>query len=149
MTPFRRRSSRDIITILFLLILQLSSTPAIASGNDTGESANCDIQKGACVQNIGDGTVTLDILPRPVTAMTDLTFNVTLASLQPESDPVIDLDMPGMKMGPNQVPLKKVSNSAYSGKGVIVRCPSGRTLWKAGVTIPGIGTADYTFHVVY
>lgn len=148
MTPRHGHLVKLVITML--LLLQIFSTSLIASEKETDVSGNCDIRKGACIQTLGSGTVTLDILPRPVTAMTDLTFNITLENLAPESDPFIDLGMPGMKMGPNQVLLHKTSEDVfYTGTGVIVRCPSGRTLWQANVTIPGVGKSAFTFHVVY
>lgn len=137
------------VIITALLFLQIFSSSAIASEKETDTAGNCDIQKGACIQALESGTVTLDILPRPVTAMTDLTFNITLESLAPGSDPFIDLGMPGMEMGPNQVLLQKTSEGVYTGAGVIVRCPSGRTLWQADVTIPSVGKSAFTFHVVY
>lgn len=121
----------------------------MASEKEAGKSANCNIQNGSCTQSLESGAVALDILPKPVKAMADLTFRVTLENLTPISDPFIDLDMPGMKMGPNRVRLKKTPEGAYTGPGVIVRCPSGRTLWQADITLPGVGKAAFTFHVVY
>jgi len=149
MAPRHSRSVRLLITTL--LLLQIFSSTAIASEKETDASGNCDIRKGACTQALENGTVTLDILPRHggVKAMTDLTFTITLENLAPASNPRIDLGMPGMKMGPNQVLLQKTSEGVYTGAGVIVRCPSGRTLWQADVTIPGVGKAAFTFHVVY
>jgi hypothetical protein len=146
MKPRHGRSVRLVITTLLLWIL---STSIIASERETDTSGNCDIRKGACIQTLESGTVTLDILSKPVTAMTDLTFNITLENLAPVDDPFIDLGMPGMKMGPNQVLLQKTSEGVYTGTGVIVRCASGRTLWRADVTIPGVGKTAFTFDVVY
>ena len=57
--------------------------------------------------------------------------------------------MPGMKMGPNRVELKNTGNGAYEGRGVIVRCPSGRRTWFAHVTIPGTGEVKFIFDVIY
>jgi hypothetical protein len=68
----------------------------------------------------------------------------------PAEAPFIDLGMPGMKMGPNHVQLKKAGDdNTYTGTGIIVRCPSGRTIWKALVTIPGAGSVEYIFNVIY
>jgi hypothetical protein len=52
-------------------------------------------------------------------------------------------------MGPNQVTMKKVADLIYQGKGVIVRCPSGKTIWEAKVTVPDVGRARFIFDVVY
>lgn len=136
--------------ITFLSLFALVASSVFASFDIKSDvSANCDIQAGACVQALGAGSVTLEILPRPVMAMTDLTFRVTLAGVSPDGDPGIDLGMPGMTMGPNHVTLEKMPDGTYSGTGVIVRCPSGRTLWRADVSVPGTGTAAFIFDVVY
>ncbi len=136
------------VLLLSSMILVVSAASA-SSKKKTDAKANCDIQAGACVQALGEGSVTLEILPRPVKAMADLTFQVTVEGVSPDGNPGIDLDMPGMSMGPNHVTMEKISDSAYSGTGVVVRCPSGRTLWQADVTIPGIGTKAFRFDVVY
>jgi hypothetical protein len=115
-----------------------------------GQSAvHCAIQSGPCTKSLADGTVTLDITPRPVRAMQDLTFTVTFFGLKPAQDPFIDLGMPGMIMGSNRVVLKRAGENSYRGAGVIVRCPSGRRTWKATVTVPDNGSAEFVFDVVY
>jgi hypothetical protein len=142
--------------VLFLIIsgLSLTGSPWLPSSKATEPSdnklINCDIQKTACTQPLGKGTVTLDILPKPVKAMADLTFHLTLKDIVPPEIPFIDLGMPGMKMGPNRVQLKNTEDGkGYTGTGIIVRCPSGRTIWKALVTIPGAGSVEYVFNVIY
>jgi hypothetical protein len=109
----------------------------------------CNIHETACVKNLPDCVVSLDITPKPVKAMTDLNFIVILTGERPSAQPYIDLGMPGMNMGPNQVKLISVGDNVYQGKGVIVRCPSGRKTWQAFVTIPDIGIAEFTFDVVH
>jgi hypothetical protein len=94
-------------------------------------------------------TVALDITPRPVKAMKELTFQVRVSGEEPDAPPWIDLGMPGMEMGPNRVEMKQKEKGLYEGKGVIVRCPSGKTVWEALVTIPGIGEASFIFDVIY
>jgi hypothetical protein len=81
--------------------------------------------------------------------MSDLTFRITLTGKQPAAAPYIDLGMPGMKMGPNRVLLKPLGDGVYEGTGIIVRCPSGKRIWKATVTVPDMGTAGFVFDVVY
>ena len=110
---------------------------------------DCDIQTGPCVKTVEGVEVRLDITPRPVEAMKDLTFRVGLKNGLLESDPYIDLGMPAMEMGPNRVSLKPVDPATYEGKGVIVRCKSGKRTWRATVTLPGLGRAEYIFDVVY
>ncbi|MFC1516509.1 hypothetical protein ACFL7E_07080 [Thermodesulfobacteriota bacterium] len=110
---------------------------------------NCDIQQNPCKQKLADTTVVLDINPKPVRAMTDLEFTITLSGKQPVKPPYIDLGMPGMKMGPNRVSLKPAGKDVFEGTGVIVRCPSGKRVWKAVVTLPDMGSVEFVFDVVY
>ena len=113
------------------------------------ERINCDIQSRPCTRDVAGCKVTLDIGPRPVKAMEDLAFTVNIEGKKPEAAPYIDLGMPGMNMGKNRVELTAAGQGTYEGKGVIVRCPSGRQTWRARVTVPGSGEAEFVFHVVY
>ena len=81
--------------------------------------------------------------------MEDLTFQVKIEGVSNDNAPMIDLGMPGMDMGKNQVQMKLSDDATYKGTGVIVRCPSGKTIWRATVNIPGIGQADFIFDVIY
>jgi hypothetical protein len=99
---------------------------------------DCDINAGPCVRAAGPLGVTLSIAPRPVTAMKELVFEV---SLEISGGPVsgasvnIELSMPGMYMGRNMVELEETGGGRYGGKGVLPRCPSGGLLWKADVLV--------------
>ena len=110
---------------------------------------DCDIHARSCQKALASRTVELDIHPKPVTAMQDLTFRVTISGEPLDQAPFIDLGMPGMHMGPNRVQLKSTGQGTYEGAGVIVRCKSGKRIWRATVTLPNIGKADFTFDVVY
>ncbi len=112
---------------------------------------NCDAHSGSCTQRLNELDVILEISPRPVKAMQDLRFNLTLSGrdLAPSASPYIDLGMPGMNMGPNRVLLKSVGQGMYAGQGIIVRCPSGRRIWQATVAVPDIGTVKFIFDVIY
>jgi len=137
-----------------LLVYLMSGSPHHAKQTPLGVIRNCDIQNGPCTQPIGDGSATLEILPRPVRAMTDLTFHLTLAlgsvedSTQ-QGEPFIDLDMPDMFMGYNRIHLTRETSGVWSGTGVIVRCPSGIPTWKAVLTVPNAGEAVFVFDVRY
>lgn len=113
------------------------------------DEVNCDAHSGACTQHLGDLAVTLEIAPRPVTAMQDLVFKVAIAGAEPSAPPYIDLGMPAMKMGPNRVRLEQTGPGSYEGRGVIVKCPSGRRTWFANVVIPASGEVKFVFDVVY
>jgi hypothetical protein len=129
----------------------LTAAPAPAIGRDrTGSMVNCDIQKGACEKIVAGTRITLEIHPRPVKAMRDLTFKVTVADFgKLSASPYIDLNMPAMDMGPNQVALKDLGEGVFEGRGVIVRCRSGRKTWRARIVLPNLGRADFVFDVVH
>jgi len=120
-----------------------------AEENASPEMVTCNFDRGSCTASVSGCTVTLDIIPKPVEAMKDLTFRITLVGKQPSAPPFIDLGMPGMQMGSNQVALEPVSAGVYEGKGIIVRCPSGKRTWRAAVIIPGIGKVNFIFDVIY
>lgn len=123
--------------------------PIAAQATDFSKMINCDIHHGTCTQKLQGTDIILDISPKPVKAMTDLKFTITRTGKQGASEPFIDLGMPGMKMGPNRVLLKSNGKGVYSGTGIIVRCPSGKRIWKATVTFPDMGSVDYIFDVIY
>ena len=132
-----------LIVLLFVLI------PGVNAETRKMSSVNCNIQEASCTLSLSGREVTLDIQPKPVRAMKDLTFRVTITGEQLSSLPHIDLGMPGMKMGPNRVVLKEAASGIYKGVGVIVRCPSGRKTWSATVTFPGLGEATFILEVIY
>ena len=137
-------------------ILLLFCTLIIPTAIADDSLINCDAHKGACSQAIDGLTVSLEITPRPVKAMQDLVFKVSLSGnppaqspYPPPQNPYIDLGMPAMKMGPNRVELKENGAGTYEGHGVIVRCKSGRRTWFANVTIPATGEVKFIFDVIY
>jgi hypothetical protein len=130
-------------------LMLADSAPAAGDGRN-GTMTNCDIQKGPCEKVVAATKVTLDILPKPVKAMHDLTFRVTVADPGKMSEmPYINLNMPAMNMGTNKVLLKDLGQGVFEGRGVIVRCMSGRRTWRARITFPNLGRADFIFDVVY
>ena len=141
----KRSLSGQLLFGIAVLVVFLGVTKVIAAE----KGINCSIHKGARTQALGAGEIILEINPKPVTAMKDLVFKVTVKNLSPSSAPVIDLSMPGMHMGKNKVNLQEVTPDVYQGVGVIVRCPSGRRLWQATVDVPDVGTAAFRFDVVY
>jgi hypothetical protein len=134
---------------MFWFPMIIYGVPAQGAEKNPSARVNCDIQHASCTQELPETRVVLDIFPKPVKAMADLTFRITLTGKQPAGSPYIDLGMPGMKMGPNRVPLKSLGNGVYEGAGIIVRCPSGKKVWKATVTLPDMGAAEFIFDVIY
>jgi len=141
----------NLFCAVLLTVFLLAAPGRIAAGDKYQEMINCDLHQGICTQSLAGYTVTLAVTPRPVKAMQDLLFQVRLSGKLPSSikPPYIDLKMPGMNMGPNRVQLKSTGNATYEGRGVIVRCPSGRRTWQAAVTIPTAGQTDFIFDVIY
>jgi len=95
-----------LMSSIFVLMFSVFSAVAFASDGKTEGIINCDIQNQPCVRQVSGGSITFDIRPKPVKAMADLTFEVKVEGVSLSGPPVIDLGMPGMKMGPNQVKLK-------------------------------------------
>jgi len=133
------------LSALVLLSALLLGTYASALGAE--EAPDCLIDRGPCTGTVAGRQVVFDISPKPVRFMKELTFTIRAPGMKTAPTVLLDLSMPGMYMGINQVTLKRVSDGSYSGKGIIPRCPSGRKLWRAEVTLPGAGKASYTFNV--
>ncbi len=107
-----------------------------------------DIHSGPVTAFAGGQAVILDVSPRPVRAMRELTFSVeTPGTGASREAPRIDLAMPGMRMPPNRVDLRRGADGIYRGKGTIVRCGSGRRTWTATVTFADGTRAVFTFDV--
>lgn len=140
-----------LLGLLFLIFCTAGVIFAsdLKTAGKKGNLINCDIQNQPCVQPIAGGSVMFDILPRPVKAMEEVTFEVKVTDLELSEPPAIDLSMPGMKMGPNQVKMEMTAFGVYQGTGIIVRCPSGKTVWQAKVHLPGKGSVDFIFDVIY
>jgi len=141
--------SKTVLGVIFILVIEGALFLSVADEIGPSHGINCDIHQNACSQKLPGYTVKLDINPKPVSAMKDLTFRVLVTGEKLQENPFIDLGMPGMKMGPNRVHLKAVNDTTYVGKGVIVRCPSGRRIWRATVTIPQKGAVGFIFDVIY
>jgi len=116
-----------------------------AGGPPRPAPAPCDAARGACRQAAAGGEVSLEILPRPVRAFSDLEF-VVHAPAGATPGP-IDLAMPGMTMGENRVGLARGADGAWRGKGVVVRCPSGGRRWTATVALGGGAQVLFPFEV--
>ncbi|MGD9235820.1 MAG: hypothetical protein PVF09_04045 [Desulfobacterales bacterium] len=138
-------------TLAIAIAILLMIPGHISAADKYQKMINCDLHAGPCTQSLSETTVTLEVTPRPVKALQNLSFKVTLSGNQVISTkaPYIDLGMPGMNMGPNRVQLKSAGGNSYAGQGVIVKCPSGRRTWQATVTIPGAGQTEFIFDVIY
>jgi len=109
---------------------------------------NCAIENGSCVKRTGSIEIVSDINPKPVKAMRELTFSLSMKG-SVKDDLILDLSMPGMYMGKNEVVLKRTEDGIFIGKGVIPRCPSGKRLWRAKIIDNGNVIAEFLFNVSY
>jgi nitrogen fixation protein FixH len=76
--------------------------------------------------------------------MTELAAVVTVqrAGAPAEPDGIsVSFEMPGMRMGKNEVKLARAGAGRFEGKAVLVRCPSGRKDWIATVSLARAGAA--------
>ncbi|MDH4164255.1 MAG: hypothetical protein OEW15_16450 [Nitrospirota bacterium] len=127
-----------LAALFVLLMLLRASAPAV----DDNAVAWCRINDGPCRTAVQNLIVSLDITPRPVMTMRELSFTVSLlttAQAPVDAAVSVDLTMPGMVMGRNTIILKSRSAGRYEGMGVIVRCPSGEKLWRATIDIRRAG----------
>ena len=150
-TRKRAQRTRGIVwtSCLISFLVLILVTNLLTAQSVLSQEQGCAINLGPCSRQLGDCTVILDILPKPVKAMEELIFQVTLSEDCRHGVPVIDLSMPGMTMGQNRVTLEKNNRGVYEGTGIIVRCPSGKKTWQVTVTVPQCGAVDFVFDVIY
>ncbi len=135
---------RTIPISTLMLCVMLSSASAT-----TAKSAACDVSREACVALTDHAIVSLDISPKPVRAMKELFFSVTVKGARIRGPLLLMLFMPGMYMGRNEVELKQAPDGSFTGRGIIPRCPTGKNLWQADIAIPDHGSVSYRFYVNY
>jgi len=154
------RSYQKRIVVLFVLLFSAVATaiPLFSAIREGQSPDDCEIDRGRCSRTVGEKTVIFAIDPTPVRAMEELTFLVTLLPAPSSLDTrkhqeaegiTLDLGMPGMYMGKNRVILKRTAEGKYAGRGVIPRCPSGRSLWRGTLEIPDLGRVEFLFHVTH
>jgi hypothetical protein len=145
-----RKNNSAIFTAVLLffscqLVFILNSSTA--AGSDS--KPDCDINSGPCKKIEGSEEILFDIIPKPVKAMRELTFIVTIKGGPVADKLIVTLGMPAMYMGENKIIAIKSSRGTYTGKGVIPRCLSGQNLWQATVETPKGKKAAFLFNVIY
>jgi nitrogen fixation protein FixH len=107
--------------------------------------AACDAAAAPCTRALPDGAeVTLDLGPRPVRTMRDLSVATSVRAGGAPVDGArveVAFSMKGMDMGPNVRALAPEGAGRYRGAAVLVRCPSGRRDWTAEVKVSRPGAA--------
>lgn len=107
-------------------------------GGGTGEGVHCDAGQRSCAGEAGPLRVVLSLSPQPPAPLQELAANVRVTR---DGAPVkgaevsVLLSMPGMYMGENRIALRPGADGAWTGKGVLVRCASGRRDWAADVVV--------------
>ena len=140
------------LLIFFALATVLLSLLVVRSGRITASfltdnSSTSPLEEKVTV--IPDGRVQFTVTPQPVQAMKPLLFQVTVHNDREPQSVLVDLSMPDMYMGINQVTMRKSSPGVYEGVGIIPICPSGLKLWQASVIIDHQVTGNYYFDVQY
>lgn len=136
---FRRQINR--LTFLFFSVFILFSDSRLSAHESK-------IHEGPCIIKAGNHTVTLNIDPKPVKAMKELSFSLMVTPCDKLPDKLlIDLSMPGMQMGKNQITLIKKNTCLYEGKGIVVRCMSRLTLWQVTILSDELNNPAFTFNV--
>ena len=135
------RGQVKVLHAFFLSAVLLISVSRLMAKEST-------IHHGPSTLMAGNHSVTLNIEPKPVSAMKELTFSLTVTPSDKLPDKLLlDLSMPGMQMGKNQVTLVKKSTNTYEGKGIIVRCMSRQTLWQITILSDELKNPAFTFNV--
>jgi hypothetical protein len=112
---------------------------------EVGEGVHCDAGMRSCAGDAGGVRVVLDLSPHPPVPLKEIDAAVRLTR---GGEPVagaevaVELSMPGMFMGDNRIPLRATGAGHYAGKGVLLRCASGRRDWVAEVVIRQAGGAE-------
>ena len=148
--PFTKTHFYKACLVLISIAIVFSHGQTVMAGDRAlRKYKKCNFHQSACTMSLSNATVTLDIQPKPVKAMRTLTFDLEVSGTVLTRQPHIDLDMPGMVMGPNRVPMKPIKEGLYKGEGFIVKCPTGKRTWRAKVTLPGVGIVDFVFDVLH
>ena len=72
-------SGCSVLSLLTVFLLVLLPASVVFGGSAT---INCQAHKGPCSLPLGNETVTLEITPRPVTAMQESAFTVAISGKQ-------------------------------------------------------------------
>lgn len=118
-----------------------------------GESAPvfaCDLDQRPCRATLPSGaTVTLEITPRPVSAMKPLAVRLTLTGFS-ASEAGIEFYGAEMDMGRHRFPLSALTPQEFSGAVVLPLCVTRAMRWRATVRLlsPAASQATLTYAFV-
>ena len=130
------RGGRSLGAVLLAFAL------ATFAGAETTASTE-DLNQGPVTKELDGGLVVqFEIFPRPIPAMKQLEFALTLTrdgKAVEGAEVSLEFTMPAMYMGKNSPTLVEVSPGRFEGKGLIVRCMSGDKRWLATIVIKEAG----------
>ena len=136
-----RRQIKGLAALVFFACMLFAGTSL------SGYTVDNTIHEKPCTVIAGHRTITLNIDPKPVKQMKELTFSITVTPCDKLPDKLLlDLSMPGMLMGNNQVTLVKKHPCLYEGNGIIVRCMSRQTLWQVTILSDELNNPTFTFN---
>lgn len=113
-------------------------------------TVGCDAGARPCIAALeGGGEVSLDVGPRPLRTMRELSVRAEARGVPAGSRVRVAFTMDGMWMGENAVALAEAAPGRHEGRAVLVRCPTGRKDWTAEVTVapPGAPPRTARFHL--
>jgi hypothetical protein len=134
-----------LATVLLGTLVLLSGRMPVPFFSDSRQALS--VEENAV--SIPNDRVRLTVTPQPVRAMKPLLFHVNLQNYGEPQSVMVDLSMPNMYMGINQVTLKKSSPGVYEGMGIIPICPTGLKQWQASVIIDNQVAGNFFFDVRY
>lgn len=143
-------AARPVVGVLLLAAASLGCGDASRVHRVESVAVRCAVDSGPCVATApGIRSLSLEVWPRPVRPLTELTFRVDAreASGRELADPelTLELRMTGMAMGVNRIVLAPRGGGRYEGRGALVRCASGRRDWEAAVSGRSFGTVRFAF----
>lgn len=93
-------------------------------------SHDCNLQSKKCFLRFSDDTeVSLDITPKPISALTPISFNIK-TSKDAFSKLSIQVTGVNMDMGNTQFPIPKTAAQQFSGEGILPICTQSTMLWR-------------------
>jgi len=111
---------------------QRRALEAVGHAARSADPADCDLGEGPCSRALGGAELTVELAPRPLAAMRELSVSARLVGKGAPlggAEVRLSFAMVGMDMGENSVRLAVAGDGRYQGKAVLVRCASGRRDW--------------------
>ncbi|RTE66266.1 hypothetical protein EH243_06630 [Amphritea opalescens] len=125
-----------ILLVGFIVAVWLgTSIFSLPAKDKDAVASQCDLNLQRCTVQIGEATLSLDIMPRPIKSMTPLSYQVHIYGVE-TSSVLINLQGSEMFMGINQTALTAVEGQpgSFTGAGQLAVCTTGEMLWRLTVS---------------